>query len=60
MVILLLAGSGCTSERAYDSGQAYQRNECNKILDNNEHERCLNKINTSYDDYKHQTEEIKQ
>jgi hypothetical protein len=55
-VAISLAASGCTSQQAYYSAQAWQRNECGKIADQGEYQRCMNKTNTSYEDYKHQTE----
>ena len=48
--------SGCTSRQLYNAGQGWQRNECNKLLDQGERERCLREANTTYDDYKRQTE----
>lgn len=44
--------SGCSSQQAYGVGQEYQRNQCLHIPDKAESDRCLSKINTSYDDYK--------
>lgn len=44
--------SGCTSQQLYGTGQEYQRNQCMHIPDKAESDRCLGKINTSYDDYK--------
>jgi len=44
--------SGCTSQQLYGTGQECQRNQCLHISDKNESDRCLRKINTSYDDYK--------
>ena len=43
---------GCTSKQLYGTGQEYQRNQCLHIPDKTESDRCLSKINTSYDDYK--------
>ena len=44
--------SGCSSRQAYGIGQEYQRNQCLHIRDRIESDKCLSKINTSYDDYK--------
>jgi len=55
----LAIASGCTTEQAYNSAQAWQRNECNKIVDSIERERCLERTNTGYGDYKRQTESAK-
>jgi hypothetical protein len=55
-LVIALAASGCTPRLAYHSGQAWQRNECNKIIDVTERERCMSDANTSYEDYKRDTE----
>lgn len=49
----------CSSRQLYDSAQAWQRNECLKIVDAQERGRCLAGSNTSYDDYRRQTDEAK-
>jgi hypothetical protein len=57
-VAVLLAGtiyvSGCTAERVYGSAQAWQQNQCNKIPDKVEFDRCMSKANTPYESYKRQ------
>ena len=62
-VLLALLGtsylSGCSSQQFYNTGQAWQRNECNKIIDTQELNRCMAGSNTSYEDYKRQTQEAK-
>lgn len=50
-----LAATGCTSKQVYDTGQGWQRRECNKIVDQNERNRCMNDVNTTYEDYKRNT-----
>ena len=60
--ISLLATSslpGCSSQQLYNTGQAWQRNECNKIVDAQEWNRCMASSNTSYDDYKRQAQDTK-
>lgn len=57
--IAILALSGCTTQQAYSAGQEWQRNQCNRMIDNAERNRCLEQMNTSYTDYKRQTEELK-
>jgi hypothetical protein len=54
--IIFVLFSGCTSQQLYSTGQAYQRNQCLLISDKIESDRCLSKINTSYDDYKKEKE----
>jgi hypothetical protein len=44
--------SGCTSEQLYATGQAYQRNQCQQLPDQDARKQCLSKTNSSYDDYK--------
>jgi hypothetical protein len=58
-IMVSLAASGCTSQQAYYTGQAWQRNECNKIVDQSQRERCMSSTNTTYEDYKRQTDEGK-
>lgn len=55
-LLLSLSLSACTSEQAYNSAQAWQRNQCGKYPDKTEYDRCMAKTNTSYDAYKRQTE----
>jgi hypothetical protein len=57
--IAIAAASGCTSQQMYSTGQEWQRNECNRIIDNLERSRCLEKVNTHYEDYKRQREALK-
>ena len=51
--------NGCSSQQAYGIGQEYQRNQCLHIPDKAESDRCLSKINTSYDDYKREKDSTK-
>jgi hypothetical protein len=44
--------SACTSQQVYGAGQEYQRNQCLHIPDKTESDKCLSKMNSSYDDYK--------
>jgi hypothetical protein len=47
--------SACSNEQTYNSLQNYQKNQCNKRVDNVERERCLQEADTSYGEYKKQT-----
>jgi len=58
-VVAATAAAGCTTQQAYFSAQTWQRNECNKLVEQNERERCLARTNMSYDDYQRQTEDGK-
>ena len=40
--------AGCAPGQFYASGQDWQRNECNKLLDSQERGRCLKNAGTSY------------
>ena len=51
--------AGCSTEQFYASGQDWQRNECNKLLDSQERGRCLKNAGTPYDRYKRQAEGLK-
>ena len=46
----------CTAEQAYGTAQAYQRNQCGRLPDKAEFDRCMSGANTTYDSYKRQTE----
>jgi hypothetical protein len=53
--ILLGALSACSSQQLYASGQGYQRNQCERLPDMGERQRCLEKANMSYEEYKKET-----
>lgn len=44
LVALLLPA--CTAERVYDMGQAWQRNQCSKLPDKAEFDRCMARTST--------------
>lgn len=46
--------SGCSTQQLYGTGQAWQRNECQRSVDQDERERCLKNANTSYESYQKQ------
>lgn len=50
--------SACSSRQAYGSGQAWQQNECGKIPDMQERQRCMGSASTSYDAYQRQRQDI--
>ena len=51
ILLTLACLSACTTEQGYNSVKGWQRNECNKRIDNREREQCLKDANQSYDDY---------
>ena len=53
-VILLTAG--CTWQQAYSASQAWQRNACNRLVEQTERERCLGNASMSYEDYRRRGE----
>ena len=55
-LLVALSLSACTAEQAYYTGQAWQRNQCNKLPDKAEFDRCMSGTNTTYESYKRQTE----
>ena len=58
-VVLVSAPAGCSSQQVYGIGQAWQRNECYKIVDAQEHARCMASTSMSYDEYKRRIEAAK-
>lgn len=52
---MLLGASGCTWQQAYSAGQGWQRNACNRLVEETERERCLSNANMSYEDYRSRT-----
>ena len=47
-----VALGGCSSQQLHGAGQAWQRNECFKIADQQERSRCLSSASKSYEQYK--------
>ena len=52
LLALAFTLAGCSSQQLYGVGQAWQRNECFKITDQQERSRCLSSTSTSYEQYK--------
>jgi hypothetical protein len=52
----LFALTGCSNRQVYDSLQGAKQNECNKIADNNERQRCFDDAGKSYDRYQRERE----
>jgi hypothetical protein len=55
-LLVALALPACSTEQLYGSAQAWQRNQCSKIPDKTEFDRCMAKADTTYESYKRQTE----
>lgn len=56
VIALTVPASGCSAQQWYGAGQAWQKNECNRIADPQERNRCMSSTQTSYEDYKRQSE----
>jgi hypothetical protein len=54
--LLAVTFSACTAERAYYSAQGWQRNQCDKLPDRAEFDRCMSKASATYESYKRQAE----
>jgi hypothetical protein len=58
ILLSVLAGfclPGCTREQAYGTGQMWQRQECSRIPDRAEYDRCMRDAELSYDAYRRET-----
>ena len=53
---IAIAAAGGTTRQTRNAMQTWQRNECNRIVEPTEHERCLAGTTTSYEDYRRQTD----
>jgi hypothetical protein len=52
MIILSLSGmAACSSQELYQTGQAWQKNECQKLQDRDERNRCEKSAATSFERY---------
>ena len=47
--------AGCSAEQTYSAGQNWQRNQCTRIPDRAEYDRCMADANRSYDTYRRET-----
>jgi hypothetical protein len=55
-LFFILSLTACSTEMAYNTGQAWQRNQCEQMVDQTMRQQCLDKLNMPYDVYKKQTE----
>lgn len=55
--VLLLAG--CSSRQLYEAGQGWRQNECGKLPDQRDYERCV-RSGTGYEEYQKQRGEAGQ
>lgn len=52
----LLVLSACSSQQLYGAGQSMQRNECNKLTDMQERQRCMAAASLPQDRYERESE----
>ena len=57
-IVVAAAGAACSSRQLYDTGQSWQQNDCNKIVDNQERQRCQSDASKSYDTYQRQRQDV--
>ena len=60
LIVSLVASAALaasSAQQTYGAGQVWQKNECNKIIDMQERQRCMKSTDTSYEDYRHQSEQ---
>jgi len=50
--------AACSTQTAYHSTQNWQRQQCFKIDDVQQRQRCLKSASTSYEDYRRETESM--
>jgi phage terminase small subunit len=50
------AAAGCTTQTAYQTGQEWQRQQCLKLQDRDERQRCEKSNATSYERYREEAE----
>jgi len=55
---LAILFAGCSTQMAYYSGQGWQRQQCFKIEDMQQRQRCLKSASTSYEDYQREAEAL--
>jgi hypothetical protein len=54
--LIVLGAAGCTAQQRYATGQNYQRNQCERLPDMGERQRCLEKANMSYEEYRKESQ----
>jgi hypothetical protein len=58
--LIVAALGGCSSQELYSTGQGWQRNECRKLPDVQERERCLASTSRSFEDYQRESAAARQ
>jgi hypothetical protein len=50
--LAILANGGCSAQQGFAAGQAHQRQQCSRIADPGDYQRCMEKTRGSYEDYR--------
>lgn len=56
VTVTMVTTTGCTTQQLYTTGQSWQRNQCTRLMDQQERERCLANAGASYETYKKQSD----
>jgi hypothetical protein len=56
LIAVLLILTACSGQQIYSTGQAWQMNQCFKIINSEERSRCLEVADTPYYEYKRNEE----
>jgi hypothetical protein len=56
ITVTIVAATGCTTQQLYTTGQSWQRNQCTRLVDQQERERCMANAGASYETYKKQSD----
>lgn len=59
-MLIILFQAGCSAQQMFATGQAYQQNQCLRILDKLQRDYCMSQISIGYEEYKRETIEISQ
>ncbi len=54
MIIALLC-TGCSSQQLFTTGQAWQRQQCDRLADAQDRQRCLERAAVDYDRYRRES-----
>jgi hypothetical protein len=59
LAVIVTAMPGCSWQVAYSSAQGWQRNQCNRLVDQTERERCAASASMPYDEFRSRSEGTK-
>ncbi|MFO1396008.1 MAG: hypothetical protein U1F48_03000 [Burkholderiales bacterium] len=57
LLALTYVAGGCSWQAAYQTAQGWQRNQCYRVPDETQRERCLANTTTSYDAWQRQSKD---